>query len=69
MPVVSRRYIIKKQSSGSEESRRFSDTFGVSDVGWLEALVVDYVDEMIPAPARMAAKRRMGYRALGDTVE
>ncbi len=34
-----------------------------------EVLVVDYVDELVPMLARMAAKRRMGYRALGYTVE
>jgi hypothetical protein len=30
-----------------------------------EVLVVDYVDELVPVLARMAAKRRTGYRALG----
>ena len=30
-----------------------------------EVLVVDYVDEQVPVLARMAAKRRAGYRALG----
>jgi superfamily II DNA or RNA helicase len=33
-----------------------------------EVLVVDYVDELVPVLARMAAKRRTGYRALGYTV-
>ena len=37
--------------------------------GKTEVLVVDYVDEMVPVLARMAAKRRTGYRALGYTVE
>ena len=31
--------------------------------------VVDYVDELVPMLARMAAKRRTGYRSLGYTVE
>ena len=34
-----------------------------------EILVVDYVDDLVPVLARMAAKRRTGYRALGYTVE
>jgi hypothetical protein len=34
-----------------------------------EVLVVDYVDEMVPMLARMAARRRTGYRALGYTIE
>jgi superfamily II DNA or RNA helicase len=34
-----------------------------------EVLVVDYVDDLVPILARMAAKRRSGYRALGYTVE
>jgi len=33
-----------------------------------EVLVVDYVDDLVPLLARMAAKRRSGYRALGYTV-
>ncbi len=37
--------------------------------GKTEVLVVDYVDEMVPMLAHMAAKRRTGYRALGYTVE
>jgi superfamily II DNA or RNA helicase len=37
--------------------------------GKTEILVVDYVDDLVPVLARMAAKRRMGYRALGYTVE
>jgi superfamily II DNA or RNA helicase len=37
--------------------------------GKTELVVVDYVDEMVPMLARMAAKRRAGYRALGYTVE
>jgi superfamily II DNA or RNA helicase len=37
--------------------------------GKTEVLVVDYVDEMVPMLARMAAKRRSGYRALGYTFE
>ena len=37
--------------------------------GKAEVLVVDYVDEMVPMLARMAAKRRTGYRSLGYTVE
>ena len=34
-----------------------------------EVLVVDYVDDLVPILARMAAKRRSGYRALGYTIE
>jgi len=37
--------------------------------GKTEVLVVDYVDEAVPVLARMAAKRRSGYRALGYTIE
>jgi superfamily II DNA or RNA helicase len=37
--------------------------------GKTEVLVVDYVDELVPMLARMAAKRRTGYRALGYTLE
>lgn len=37
--------------------------------GKTEVLVVDYVDELVPVLARMAAKRRTGYRALGYAVE
>jgi superfamily II DNA or RNA helicase len=37
--------------------------------GKTEVVVVDYVDELVPMLARMAAKRRAGYRALGYTVE
>jgi hypothetical protein len=37
--------------------------------GKTEVIVVDYVDEMVPVLARMAAKRRTGYRALGYRVE
>jgi superfamily II DNA or RNA helicase len=37
--------------------------------GKTEVIVVDYVDELVPMLARMAAKRRAGYRALGYTVE
>ncbi|MEC5292820.1 DEAD/DEAH box helicase family protein [Aurantimonas sp. C2-6-R+9] len=37
--------------------------------GKTEVLVVDYVDELVPMLARMAAKRRAGYRALGYTIE
>jgi superfamily II DNA or RNA helicase len=37
--------------------------------GKTEVLVVDYVDEAVPMLARMAAKRRAGYRALGYTIE
>jgi superfamily II DNA or RNA helicase len=37
--------------------------------GKTEVVVVDYVDEVVPMLARMAAKRRAGYRALGYTVE
>jgi superfamily II DNA or RNA helicase len=37
--------------------------------GKTEVVVVDYIDEMVPMLARMAAKRRAGYRALGYTVE
>jgi hypothetical protein len=34
-----------------------------------EVVVVDYVDEAVSVLARMAAKRRTGYRALGYTLE
>ena len=37
--------------------------------GKTDALVVDYVDEHVPLLARMAAKRRAGYRALGYRIE
>jgi superfamily II DNA or RNA helicase len=37
--------------------------------GKTEVVVVDYVDEAVPILARMAAKRRTGYRALGYTLE
>jgi superfamily II DNA or RNA helicase len=37
--------------------------------GKTEVLVVDYIDETVPMLARMAAKRRTGYRALGYTIE
>jgi superfamily II DNA or RNA helicase len=37
--------------------------------GKTEVLVVDYVDETVPMLARMAAKRRTGYRALGYAIE
>ncbi|SES18396.1 DEAD/DEAH box helicase [Sphingobium sp. YR768] len=37
--------------------------------GKTEVLVVDYVDETVPMLARMAVKRRTGYRALGYTIE
>jgi superfamily II DNA or RNA helicase len=38
-------------------------------VGKTDVLVVDYVDESVPVLARMAAKRRAGYRALGYILE
>ena len=34
-----------------------------------DVLVVDYVDSSVPVLARMAAKRRTGYRALGYVME
>ena len=34
-----------------------------------DVLVVDYCDEGVPVLARMAAKRRVGYRSLGYTLE
>ena len=34
-----------------------------------DVLVVDYVDQAVPVLARMAAKRRAGYRALGYVIE
>jgi len=37
--------------------------------GKRDVLVMDYVDQMVPVLARMAAKRRAGYRALGYVVE
>ncbi|SHL82806.1 Helicase conserved C-terminal domain-containing protein [Paracoccus solventivorans] len=37
--------------------------------GKKDVLVVDYVDSAVPVLARMAAKRRTGYRALGYAME
>lgn len=37
--------------------------------GKKDVLVVDYVDNTVPVLARMAAKRRAGYRALGYMIE
>lgn len=37
--------------------------------GKRDVLVVDYVDSTVPVLARMAAKRRLGYRALGYVIE
>jgi superfamily II DNA or RNA helicase len=37
--------------------------------GKADVLVVDYVDDRVPILARMAAKRRAGYRALGYVLE
>jgi superfamily II DNA or RNA helicase len=37
--------------------------------GKTDVLVVDYVDSAVPILARMAAKRRTGYRALGYAIE
>jgi superfamily II DNA or RNA helicase len=37
--------------------------------GKSDVLVVDYVDAAVPGLARMAAKRRAGYRMLGYTIE
>ena len=37
--------------------------------GKTEVLVFDYVDEEVAVLARMAAKRRTGYRALGYSIE
>jgi len=37
--------------------------------GKRDVLVVDYVDQMVPVLARMAGKRRAGYRALGYVIE
>ncbi|MFC5423519.1 DEAD/DEAH box helicase family protein [Bosea eneae] len=37
--------------------------------GKKDVLVVDYVDNAVPVLARMAAKRRAGYRALGYVLE
>ncbi len=37
--------------------------------GKAQVLVVDYIDEAVPVLARMAAKRRSGYRALGYVLE
>lgn len=37
--------------------------------GKRDVLVVDYVDSTVPVLARMAAKRRVGYRALGYVIE
>ena len=38
-------------------------------VGKRDVLVVDYVDQTVPVLARMAAKRRAGYRTLGYMLE
>lgn len=37
--------------------------------GKKDVIVVDYVDQTVPVLARMAAKRRAGYRALGYMIE
>jgi superfamily II DNA or RNA helicase len=37
--------------------------------GKSDVLVVDYVDAAVPVLARMATKRRAGYRMLGSTIE
>jgi superfamily II DNA or RNA helicase len=37
--------------------------------GKMDVLVVDYLDESVPLLARMAAKRRAGYRALGYQIQ
>jgi superfamily II DNA or RNA helicase len=37
--------------------------------GKRDVLVIDYVDNTVPVLARMAAKRRAGYRALGYIIE
>jgi superfamily II DNA or RNA helicase len=37
--------------------------------GKTDVLVVDYVDELAPVLARMATKRKAGYRALGYRIE
>ncbi|WP_245284935.1 hypothetical protein [Bradyrhizobium sp. th.b2] len=37
--------------------------------GKKDVLVVDYVDNTVPVLARMGAKRRAGYRALGYVLE
>lgn len=37
--------------------------------GKTDVLVVDYVDQTVPVLARMAVKRRAGYRALGYVIE
>jgi superfamily II DNA or RNA helicase len=37
--------------------------------GKKDVLVVDYVDNTVPVLARIAAKQRMGYRALGYVIE
>lgn len=38
-------------------------------VGKTDVLVIDYMDAAVPVLARMAAKRRAGYRALGYVIE
>ena len=37
--------------------------------GKTDVLVVDYIDSAVPVLARMGAKRRTGYRALGYVME
>lgn len=37
--------------------------------GKRDVLVVDYVDQTVPVLARMATKRRAGYRALGYMIQ
>ena len=33
-----------------------------------DVVAYDYVDELVPALARMGVKRQVGYRALGYTI-
>jgi superfamily II DNA or RNA helicase len=37
-------------------------------VGKRDVVVYDYVDGLVPVPARMGAKRQTGYRALGYAI-
>ena len=48
---------------------QYVDRLHRQHAGKTEILVVDYVDDLVPVLARMAAKRRSGYRVLGYTVD
>ena len=60
-----------KQLRGKVQQRWGKLTNDELDViaGKKDVLVVDYVDSAVPVLAKMAAKRRSGYRALGYVME